>query len=273
MKQLDLAEMKQIQMDMLVEFDRVCSEYGFRYSLCGGTLLGAIRHNGYIPWDDDIDVMMPRPDFEQLMQVKPKAPYYFQSPLDIKTSGPYIYSFGKMYHTNTKLIEFPSSKKIVSHVYLDIFPIDGVPSDSAEHLRLYRKVHKYVLLNRAMEISYYNRDNLALSRPKRLGWQIIWIARNVLPRKFAMKKAWKLATKYPFDQCKEVGSLVAGYGPQEKFPVSAFSMRKKDFEGIDFSIISGYDIYLRKLYGDYMIPPPKEKRISQHDAVAFDLTE
>lgn len=271
MRKLTIDEMKETQLNMLKEFDRICRENKLRYSLCGGTLLGAIRHNGYIPWDDDIDVMMPRPDFEQLMKIRHEGRFIFRSPMEQNEGRPYIYSYGKMLDTYTELIEFPNSKKIISNVYIDIFPIDGIPNEDAEHLKLYKKIHRLVLINRALEISYYNRSDRTQSVINRIFWSILWNVRNALPPKVIMKKIEELVQKRNFDEEERVGSLVAGYGPKEKFLKRDFEIMKKDFEGYEFSIIKGYDFYLRILYKDYMQLPPYEKRVAAHDCIAYEV--
>ena len=271
MQPLTINEMKEKQLKMLIEFDKICKTHNLKYSLCGGTLLGAVRHGGYIPWDDDIDVMMPRPDFEKIMKIKMKNNYYFQDPMVQEEDIPYIYSYGKMFDRNIKLIEFPNSKNIESYLYIDIFPIDGIPVNEKTHLKLYNKVHRLVLLNRMFEISFYNQKDKTKSWTKKKFWNFIWKIRNILPSKFIMKKINKIVHKRNFYYGEKVGSLVAGYGAQENFMKSDFDLTEMNFEGISFKVIKGYDNYLRALYKNYMELPPKEKRIAAHDCIAYDV--
>ena len=239
MKKISISEMKNKQLKMLVEFDKICRNYDLKYSLCGGTLLGAVRHKGYIPWDDDIDVMMPRPDFDKLMEIGLENDYFFKSPISKDKSIPYIYSYGKMFDKSTKLIEFPNSKNIESYLYIDIFPIDGIPSDSETHLKLYNKIHKLVLLNRIFEISFYNRNDISKSFLEKILWSFIWIIRNILPSKYIIKKIDVIVKKINFYESDKVGSLVAGYGPQENFNRSDFELTEMEFEKMNFKVIKG----------------------------------
>lgn len=120
MKEMTLQELHEVQLAMLDAVDNYCRLNHLRYSLGGGTLLGAVRHHGYIPWDDDIDIMMPRPDYEKFMRYF-KHEYY--KLYDYRTDDTCGFSFAKLIDTRTIVQEYT----ITYSVFIDIFPIDGLP--------------------------------------------------------------------------------------------------------------------------------------------------
>ena len=143
MTKLSLAEIQKAELDIMVVFDRVARENNLKYSLCAGTLLGAVRHKGFIPWDDDIDVTMPRPDYEKLLQLNREKSLWPQS-LELCSfedgtlNSPYM----KLFDRTTKIVEENYSQDDVRSLWIDIFPVDGVPADRKERVRHYRKALK-----------------------------------------------------------------------------------------------------------------------------------
>ena len=124
MREIQFEEMKKIELNILIYFTEVCEENNLRYYLGGGTLLGAVRHKGFIPWDDDIDVMMPRPDFQKLLSLSINNENY--NIIKPGTAG-YYYNFAKLVDTRT-ILEEKGIKRIDGlGVYIDIFPLDGMP--------------------------------------------------------------------------------------------------------------------------------------------------
>ena len=145
-KKLNSDEVKKIELQLLLKFDELCKKHDLQYSLCGGTLLGAIRHKGFIPWDDDIDVMMPRDDFEKLLKLeKTQASDQVEKLVSWK-SGKSIYPFIKMINTKTVLKEKYLDKEYTTGVWIDIFPIDGMPEDQKIVDKKYKKVIFYKMM-------------------------------------------------------------------------------------------------------------------------------
>lgn len=123
----EVREVQDLLLPILLYFDGICQKNHLRYSLCGGTLLGAIRHQGFIPWDDDIDVMMPRPDFDKLITIlkeEIEEPYEMMNPYDL--SSFYAASILKIYRKDTLLKEYPHKFNLQYGAYLDVFPVDGL---------------------------------------------------------------------------------------------------------------------------------------------------
>ena len=140
MKQLTLEEVKQVELEILLVFDRVCRENGLKYSMCAGTLLGAVRHQGFIPWDDDIDLCMPRPDYEKLIRLSREGklfPEYLK--LACFEEGTLDSPYMKIMDTRTRIREENYTQQDVKSLWIDVFPVDGLPDTWKETVRLYQK--------------------------------------------------------------------------------------------------------------------------------------
>lgn len=255
MEKLDLKGLKLIQLNILKQVADFCDKNGIVYFLCGGTLLGAIRHGGYIPWDDDIDIMLPRPDYEKLVA-------NFQSP-NLKlyhsdSTRNYYYPFAKISDDRTLLRETYSKQKIDIGVNIDLFPIDGFPEKKKETLNHLKHIGRYR--------SWLNWKIFTLS--ERLKWYkklIFSVIPFFIPGKYLITKINSSAKKHEFLKSSKAGITVWGYGKREICPQIIFT---KDtvvkFEGYAFKAPLNYHTYLEKVFGDYMKLPQKEKRVSHH---------
>lgn len=275
MKELTKDELKKVQYDILKDVARFCENNNIRYSLCGGTLLGAIRHGGFIPWDDDIDIFMPRPDFEIFMDKynKSNSRYKATSPYD-----DYCWNkIGNVFDMETTL-DYPSYRTYSDnfHVFIDIFPLDGVPDNYIARKLLFgiNSILHFVYGGSAYayvkSMRYTDKDGMC-TRLQGLLRTIVKYLAITLFRPLSTSWICKLATKnvlrYKYDDSKYVAAHIGGAhtGEMEMIPRDKFEPLKKiKFESDEFYITSAAEIYLKKMYGDYMKLPPEDKRVSHH---------
>lgn len=259
-----LTELKKIEIAMLREFVNVCDQLKLRYYLLGGTLLGAVRHQGFIPWDDDIDVGMLREDYEIFLQ---KGAALLPEHLFIQTnqSDPgYVHCFAKIRNSNTTFVEISARKMNIHHgVFIDIFPLDFYPDDAGER-RKFDWSRKW----------YEHRISVVFDLPGNYTLKGVvkkCLTKILLPSlQAAIEKRDALYQKVP------VSSMIANYGgawgKKEIVPASWYGKGAKVmFEGMELSAPAEYDKWLTQVYGDYMQLPPVEKRVGHHYVEAADL--
>ncbi len=249
-------EERQVQLEMLNAFVDFCNQNNLRYFLDAGTLLGAVRHNGYIPWDDDVDVGMPRCDHEKFLELAKDG---FGGHYKVLTPENNHYVMAKILDTRTALIEFPETIRNVISVYIDVYPKDGLLDKSKKSYRVCKKVKN-------LAISYYVNKKLIYTwkKSKNIIKKIFaFLGRTFLTEKQKQKpliKLNKLARRYEFDNSPYCATIIAG-GMQNCVPTKCLSEYVlHDFEQYKFNIPVGYDEYLTALYGDYMVIPPENKR-------------
>ena len=269
MKKLSEKEIKQNIFEILSAFADYCDEYGFRYYLCGGTLLGAVRHKDFIPWDDDIDILMPRPDYVQmqkLIEKTPIAPYYqFRS----FEQGNSPFPFGKIVDTRTEV--HTKFNNLDSALWIDIFPMDGVSESEKESNSLLRYAHwwkRIYLLAMANAGTGTTRFKEVFKIPA------LVIAHMVGWKRCALK-LHILAKQYDFDDCDYVAGIAWSNGPRERMKKADFvPYEDKEFHGRMFHAPACWDFYLKAMYGDYMKLPPENKRYAHMiDAYWVEQTE
>lgn len=262
-KLLDKQQIQQVLKGMLDEFVAYCQKHGLRYYLVGGTLLGAVRHQGFIPWDDDIDVGMPRKDYERFLELVKREPINDHLIAISGEEGTLSNPYCELIHTGTHL-ERDSSQYIrekcqVLHLFLDIFPQDGWPESDEEAVKLARQMkHKrYMIQNARAKIGKGTSvGHIIAKTPVVLLMRCIGYQRVI-------DQMNRIATRYDYDHSKYVGAITYGiYGPGERClhdEVVAFT--NVTFEGKQYCAPGCYDTYLRQIFGDYMQLPPEEKRI------------
>lgn len=261
-------ELKKIGIDILKYVDRICRENNINYFLAFGSLLGAVRHRGYIPWDDDIDICMLRSDYDRFRSIMiHKNEYNF---IDLSTNNDYYFLFGRVSDKKTRLV-LPHKPEIHNlGVFIDVFPIDNAPSVE-ERSRWY---NEYLVLRRKMLATVPS-----TARYQKWGLKTTYRFLKRLPSRFKYKPI-----KYK-DYCQEIISLVSKYNTYNSEQVVVFdtpyglktimdreifnSIIELEFEGNRFYAPKDYDAYLKTLYGDYMQLPPVEKRISSHGFKAY----
>lgn len=258
----DTDELKRIELGILRDVARFCEKHGIRYFLSGGTLLGAIRHKGFIPWDDDVDIAMLRPDYERFVREYRADRYTLYSP----ETNSYITPFAKVVDTSTVVKEQDVGLDGIG-LWLDVFPLDGAPSkDYDPHRGL-----AWRLLKKAIRFR-----NLPFSSPDRTLKQRIGIVLSLplrlLSNRFLVGRLRTIAMRHSVHDSPYIGCLVSPYScTRELQPRSVFEGQDAlvSFEGETFRTMPGWHDYLTSLYGDYMTPPPTEKRKSTHDFQAW----
>lgn len=255
---LSLKEIQARELEMLKLFIGICEENGLRYYMAGGTLLGAVRHKGFIPWDDDIDLLMPRPDYEKLQAIAAKQPLAPRYRFHSSDLGNLHDPMCKIFDTSTYVDKKYIRDKYDRYLWIDIFPMDGLPEDENEVEEIYRKVLRAHRILRFVK----SKEGAGASRLRALVKPVIKpFAMLIFGRKRIVRYIEKIAKRYPFEESRSVGGIVFGYGPQEKCDRAAYvngvEMR---FEDCKVMAPGCFDYYLTSLFGDYMTPPPKDKR-------------
>lgn len=276
---VDLKEFHKVLLDILLEFDRVCRDNDIQYSLAYGTMLGAIRHKGFIPWDDDVDVVMDRKNYNRFCEVCPKSlrdGYFFQS----KDTEPlYPYNISRLRKNNTAMI-YPEWKDSGIHqgIYIDIYPVDRIPDNKVAHA-----IQKFfVILLTPVRITrnpviYMNGCSKRFGKALYIAKNMLYYVVRLFPQNICDKLEMHYITKYDDKPCKYSGIICEGgvllrpdYGVQTFDTESLQHYKEVDFEGHKLMCIADPEDMLQRWYGDYMKLPPKEKQVMFHQPEAFD---
>ena len=266
MKEIQLDELKLIQLDILQALHDFCSENNIKYSLGCGTMLGAVRHKGYIPWDDDIDVYFMRSDYERLIKLFPKVYKDDYELICLERDKDWGRSYAKAFHNKTVLIEDTTEKKRIG-IGIDVYAIDYVPDDEEEWLKYNKR--------RLFYQSVFSLKSIIVSKERSLVKNAVIVMSHILLLPFSLRRMAKFINKYAQKNnascdkyaCECVQGVITG---KKRFKAEDFDeVIDTPFEDRTFKIMNGYDDYLTNAYGDYMTPPPPEKRVSTHETKAF----
>lgn len=258
MRIITIEEQRSIQLKLLQEIASFCDKNKIVYFLAYGTLIGAIRHNGFIPWDDDIDIAMPRPDYDKFVK-QFNNEYKHSRVLELSISKDYGIPFAKVFDNRTWVNELHYKHEDYG-VFVDVFPIDGI-----NNISQFKKIDK---LNKILHTKKANFSRRSLSKNIRnIIGKIILLPFST---HFILKIMDRIARKYPYGTTKKAGLISVPYGIREMVDTSVFEKTElHDFEDFKFRIPCGYDTWLKSLYGDYMQLPPLNDRKPHHILEAY----
>lgn len=267
MAELSIREIQLSCFDVMKAFDAFCRENHLTYFLSGGTLLGAVRHKGFIPWDDDVDLMMPRADYQRMLTIPfPDENYGFFS---LEAMPKYSRAWVRMTDRRTKVTNTTLFANDTAATYIDIFPIDGIPAGKWASKWYFIRIRILDALCKCAKRNYVPKGQRFLILKKVLRVLLAPIGAH----RFAV---WmnRVARRYPFETSAYRGvTMVTHYGMREMMPAEVFDRAVDvEFEGLKMPAPVGYDTYLTNLYGDYMTPPPAHQQMSDH-GMAFAKKE
>ena len=268
MTPISLEETKKLELDILSYFADFCEQHNLQYFLAYGTLIGAIRHKGFIPWDDDVDIQMPREDCNRLMATfnqNNTSPYRLIAPLEKES----YYTIVKIIDTRTIKVEEGVKAKALG-VDIDIFALDGAPSDDKEYEEWY---HKLIACYQQHLALHQSTDNLGLKAKVKLLLQKmqILLSYGSFNKAKVLRKAQKLHALYPYVDCEMAGSIECCFnGIKNRVPKKCFEdYVRVSFEHLSLRVPIGYDEILTRIYGDYMEVPPEGKRVTHHENTVY----
>lgn len=265
MKEIGKEELKIIQLDILKSVHDFCEQRGLRYSLTYGTLLGAVRHKGFIPWDDDIDIMMPRPDYEIFQRTYAgfNSDYSVQS---YYNDASYWFSFIKVYDKRTLFVEAAAR----NGVYVDIFPIDGMPEEQEDINKIRNEVS--LLVNH--DLRWATKEYRVRTKKKdRILNYLKYQCRRFMvgSRLDTIKKIDEMFLGNAFESSPMAGIFFFDR-MTAVLPRTLYEHYKPiQFEGHMFNSIGDTHLFLKCVYGDYMQLPPEEQRVGRHNIHAYWL--
>lgn len=262
MKQLKQEEVKKYLLNILVNFNDFCKENQLETYLCAGTLLGAVRHHGFIPWDDDIDVCMARDEYERLIRLAQKKPIFNQyyKIIDFRFNDS-NYPYVKIIDLRTKMDQ-QFGNDVADYLWIDVFPMDGLPTKVEEQKKLYRRIS---FIREILMLSFA-KPGEGRSLVKRIFKTPLIPLAKLYGLDRANKQLSQLAQSYDYNKTGLIGDVLWGdFGREILTTKEYFQSTTVTFEEHEFDTMACWDKYLTMLYGeDYMQIPPKEKQVNHN---------
>ena len=270
MRKIEENEIHSYLLNILKEFKKFAQKNDIDFLLCGGTTLGAVRHKGFIPWDDDIDIYISQNDREKIIEIAQRNPYIDnEKRYKILVPGvlPNVYPFIKIIDSNTVIYEKNVSKKFATGIYIDVFCLSYWPDSEVET----KKALKKILFCKKMNHIVIDGNHKQIKR------KLMWLILS--PLRIALKAAGKDSPYWcneilkmdSFPESKYVGDVAWPDGFHDRYEAEWFKEKiEVPFEDASFFIPKDYDKILTMFYGDYMQIPPVEKRV-RHGFDAFEI--
>ncbi len=267
----DLQKIKKIELDILSHVAEVCERNHLTYYLAYGTLLGAVRHGGFIPWDDDIDIWMPRKDYEKLCDLwgESEKPYRL---LECSRNHEYVYPFAKVFDGRTLIREKTLEVNCEFGIYIDIFPYDGLIGGFQKNRNFLKRCER---IEKLRVFSMSPMKLIEHQNPiKNIGRKLLWhVLRRIGPGRLA-RALNRRVQRYSCEEADWAGSLVNQRLNKECVPKKWFAEGTElEFEGRKYRAPKEYHKILTTVYGDYMQLPPEEERVLKHDFQAWELVK
>lgn len=275
LRPLSLREIQLRELELLKQFDKFCQDNHLEYFLCGGTLLGAIRHKGFIPWDDDIDVFMPRPEFERLKRIILSGKNNINgNEFCSAFAGNGYLPFIKLEDKDTYMPDENYAKRGYGRVWIDIFSIDGFSKNTIINFIRIKvcKVFRWCISISTISFPTILRDKQC-SVLKKIELCLGKVVILPFPKNLFSFLLDSVSRMWSYEKSSFVGGIQWGlYEMNEIIPKSAVAKSDVEFETYIFPGLSSYDLYLSQLYGNYMQLPSAEKR-SGHMISAYEIIE
>ncbi len=258
MREISIEESKQIQLEILQDIHDFCTAHAIRYAICSGTLLGAVRHGGFIPWDDDIDILMLREDYERFVRAYNDGHNDHLRLHSLLDDPDYALPYAKVEDNRTLLVEQTAVKPM--GIAVDVFPIDPLKDTLSESEAFMDQLLRARLILQGKLL----RPTPLNSTAKKIAIKLLNILTAPLPLTTVTR--WyerKCRRGKPGANFRAI--TVWGYGRREIMPAELYdNLTPIRFEGREFMSFADTHTYLTRLYGDYMTPPPEDKRHSPH---------
>lgn len=273
-----LRQVQMVQLELLIEFDRICKKHDIPYQLFAGTLLGSIRHKGFIPWDDDIDLAILREDYNRFLEIAPRElddRYFLQT---YETDKEYYKQSGRLRRNDTIMLQELYEPFDIHHgIPISIMPLDNIEPNSTlgkAHRVLYQLAYNnFWRLNNARAIENCRREKNKVKKTVRYG---LFAFSKVIPKSLTDKLHYKVSTLFNNKDTEYVSHLTNG-ATKKRF--HAYKIKRSDFydmipgkfEGYSFPIPRSYEEVLGNLYGDFMAMPPVEAQQPHHGVVKIEI--